>query len=113
MTPMGDTEPIHIYIPGDPADPRAVGDLPDEIIAHRGPALHPDDITVIDGIPVTSVSRTLIAMAEVADREELRACFAAAREQGLLDLERLAAARARVEWRPSLAMLDAVIAEFS
>jgi hypothetical protein len=110
---MDDTEPIHLYIPADPDDPRSGRDLPDGVIAHRGPELHPDDVTVVDGIPVTSVSRTLIDMAEVADRDELRAYFASAREQGLLDVERLGAARARVEWRPSLAMLDEVIAEFS
>ncbi len=110
---MDDTQPIHIYVAADPDDPRAERSLPEGVIAHRGPALHPDDVAVVDGIPVTSVSRTLIDMAEVADEDELRACFAAARERGLLDLERLAAARARVEWRPSLAMLDDVIAEFS
>ena len=47
------------------------------------------------------------------DAEELRGRFIAAREKGLLDLDQLAAARARVEWRPSLAMLDEIIAEFS
>ena len=110
---MDDTEPIHVYIAADPGDPRIGRDLPNGVVAHRGPELHPDDVTVIEGIPVTSVARTLIDMAEVADKDELRAYFASAREQGLLDLESLAAARARVEWRPSLAMLDDVIAEFS
>lgn len=110
---MDDAEPIHVYIPADPDDPRIDRDLPDGVIAHRGPAVHPDDIIVIDGIPVTSVSRTLIDMAEVADRDDLRAYFAASREQGLLDPAAIAAARARVEWRPSLAILDDVIAEFS
>lgn len=110
---MGEPEPIHIYIQADPTDPRRAHDLPDGVIAHRGPKLHPDDVTVIDGIPVTSVARTLIDMAEVVDRDELRECFAAAREQGLLDLDQIAAARARVEWRPSLATFDEVAAEFS
>ena len=41
-----------------------------------------------------------------------RACFARAREIGLLDPETLRAARARVEWRPSLETLDEVISEF-
>ena len=44
--------------------------------------------------------------------DELRAAFARARELGLLDPVALRAARARVEWRPSLAMLDEVIDEF-
>jgi hypothetical protein len=43
---------------------------------------------------------------------ELRAAFARAQEIGLLDPEAIHAARARVEWRPSLAMLDEVIDEF-
>ena len=44
--------------------------------------------------------------------DELRATFARAREIGLLDPEALRAARERVEWRPSLEMLDEVIEEF-
>lgn len=112
MTAMDDFEPIHVYIPADPTDPRAGRDFPDGVIVHFGPPLHPDDLTVVDGIPVTSVSRTLIDMAEEVEIDELRGMFASAREQGLLDPEEMAAARARVEWRPSLAMLDEVIAEF-
>jgi hypothetical protein len=44
--------------------------------------------------------------------DDLRATFARAKEIGLLDPEALRAARARVEWRPSLPMLDEVFAEF-
>ena len=61
---------------------------------------------------MTSVSRTLIDLAEILDADELRECLANARDRGLLDPEELARARAAVEWRPSLGMLDAVIAEF-
>jgi hypothetical protein len=61
---------------------------------------------------VTSVSRTLIDLAEVMEAAELRGCFERARELGLLDLEALAASRSRVEWRPSLAMLDEIITEY-
>lgn len=66
----------------------------------------------MDGIPVTSPARTLVDLAEVMDREELRATFRRARDIGLLDIEAVERARGRVEWRPSLAMLDEVIAEF-
>ena len=79
---------------------------------HRGPPLHPDDVTTLHGIRVTSPSRTLIDCAEFMTAAELRATFARARDIGLLDPEALRAARARVEWRPSLAMLDEVIDEF-
>ena len=83
------------------------------MIIHYVPELHPDDVCVVHGVPTTSPSRTLIDLADVMDETELRECFANARDLGLLDLDELAAARARVEWRPPLAMLDEVIAEFS
>ena len=110
---MSHPGPIHVYVPSDATDPRLDEACPEGVIVHRGPALHPDDLDVVRGIPVTSVSRTLIDLAEIVDEDELRAYFRSARDKGLLDLEKLAASRARVEWRPSLAMLDKVIAEFS
>jgi hypothetical protein len=79
---------------------------------HRVPPRHPDDLTTLHGIPVTSPSRTLIDLAEAMSAEELRAAFAGARAIGLLDPQALRAARARVEWRPSLEMLDEVIEAF-
>ena len=71
-----------------------------------------DDVTVHKGLPVTSPARTLVDAAEFSTREELRVIFHRAREIGLLDLEAVRASRSRVEWRPSLGMLDEVIAEF-
>ena len=82
------------------------------MVAHYTPDLHPDDVCVVGGIPATSPSRTLIDLAEVVSRDELRACLHRARELGLFDSEALAAARQRVEWRPSLRMFDEVLAEF-
>jgi hypothetical protein len=105
------SEPIDVYIPESATDPRTDTAIPGVRI-RRGPRLHPDDVTTVNGIPVTSPSRTLIDLAEVVTADELRASFARAREIGLLDPQALRAARARVEWRPSLAMLDEVIDEF-
>jgi hypothetical protein len=110
---VDEIEPIHVYIPGREDDPRRPADLPPGVIAHYGPPLHPDDLDVVDGIPVTSVARTLIDLAEVVDEAELRECFRGACKKGLLDLDQLSASRARVEWRPSLALFDRVAAEFS
>jgi hypothetical protein len=110
---VDEVEPIHIYVPGRADDPRHQADLPDGVVAHYGPPLHPDDVTIVDGLPVTSVGRTLIDLGEVVDQDELRGCFIRAREMDLLDLDELAAARARVEWRPSLSMVDEGIAEFT
>ena len=102
---------VDVYVAGCPDDPRKDTPIPGVEI-HRGPPLHPDDVTTVRGIPVTSPSRTLIDLAEVMTADELRVCFGRAREIGLLDPEARRAARARVEWRPSLEMLDEVIAEF-
>jgi hypothetical protein len=106
-----DIEPIHITLPSSGDDPRTQPSIPG-VVVHRVPALHPDDVTVIDGLPMTSPSRTLIDCAEIMSADELRATFARAREIGLLDPAALRASRKRVEWRPSLAMLDEIVAEF-
>lgn len=104
-------DPIHVTVPGSDDDPRQELSIPG-VVVHRGPPLHPDAVTTLDGIPVTSPSRTLIDCAECLPVAELRAMFARAKALGLLDPEALKAARARVEWRPSLVTVDALIDEF-
>jgi hypothetical protein len=111
--PPDDLYPIDVTVPGSNIDPRLEPPTPPGVVIHRVPELHPEDVVMHpSGIPVTSVSRTLIDLAEVMTREELHASFAAARARGLLDMKALRRSRERVEWRPSLAMLDAVIDEF-
>ena len=105
-------EPLHITIQGDTDDPRFQMEAPPGIIIHRSPPLHPDDLDEIDGIPVTSLARTLVDLAETSDMNELRAYFTQARAQGRLDIDAVRASAGRVEWRPSLPMLYEVIAEF-
>ena len=103
---------IHIYKPNSSADPREdLLDIPGVVI-HRGPPLHPEDMMVLDGIPVTSPARTLIDMAECSTPSELRELFIRAKILGLLNVAAVRRSRARVEWRPSLAMFDEVFAEF-
>jgi hypothetical protein len=104
--------PIDVTVPGSPEDPRTQT-APDGVVIHRVPHLHPDDVTTLHGIPITTPSRTLVDLAEVMDQDELRATFETARRRGLLDMDAVRASRARVEWRPSLPMLDQVIEEFS
>jgi hypothetical protein len=104
--------PIHITIQGDTRDPRSRVEAPPGVVIHRSPPLHPDDLDEIDGIPVTSFARTLVDLAEVSDQAELRSYFMQARAQGRLDTDAVRASAGRVEWRPSLPMLYAVIAEF-
>jgi hypothetical protein len=106
-------EPIHITVPASPDDPRRARRAPPGVVIHYVPELHPDDVCVHRGIRVTSPARTLIDCAEMTDREELRAMVREAFRLGIVDMEAIRASRARVEWRPSLAMFDEVIAEFS
>jgi hypothetical protein len=108
-----DLTPIDVTIPGSPDDPRDEAPAPEGVRIHRVPPLHPEEVvTLPSGLRVTSVARTLIDLAEELTRDELRDAFAAARRRGILDMHALRRSRARVEWRPSLAMLDSVIAEF-
>ena len=111
---MNADEPIHITIVGTDADPRAPDALDslEGLVVHRVPHLPPDDVTIVDGIPVTTVARTLVDLADEMSLDELRATFRCARERGLLDVAAVRASAARVEWRPSLAVLHAVVDEF-
>jgi hypothetical protein len=68
---------------------------------------------VVDGIPCTSIARTLVDCADIMTRAELRELFVSARRQGRLDVEAVRASAARVEWRPSLEMLHQLLDEFS
>jgi hypothetical protein len=109
----GEAHRVDVTVPGSALDPRLEGPAPPGIAIHRAPPLHPEEVVVLpSGLRVTSVARTLIDLAEELSADELREAFAAARERGLLDMGAVHRSRARVEWRPSLAMLDAVIAEF-
>src|SRR4051812_12384070 len=111
--PARQDPPIDVTIAGSLADPRCERPAPSGVRDHRVPHLHPEEIvTLPSGLRITSVARTLIDLAEDMGRDELREVFATARRRGLLDMEAVHRSRARVEWRPSLAMLDGVIAEF-
>jgi len=59
-----DDEPIYVTVPGSPDDPRATG-VPSGVVPRHMPALHPDDVTIVRGVPVTSLARTLVDLAEV------------------------------------------------
>ena len=67
---------------------------------------------MVDGIPCTSVARTLVDCAEEMTRDELRESAQNAERKGLLDIDAVRRSAARVEWRPSLQMLYEVIDEF-
>ena len=51
--------------------------------------------TIVDGIPVTSISRTLVDLADILPRAELREVFTTAKAKGLLDMRPSRRPRAR------------------
>jgi hypothetical protein len=47
--------------------------------------LHPEDVTVLDGIPITAPARTLLDLAEVVDERKLRYALSEALRRELTD----------------------------
>jgi len=72
---------------------------------HRVRHLHPDDCTVHEGIPVTTVARTLFDLAEVVRPREVERCFDEAERLRLLDLHAVDAVCARGHGRRGLKVL--------
>ena len=81
------------------------------ILFHNVRRLHPDDHAVLDGIPVTSVHRTLLDFAEVAKPQQLRLALEAADRLELLDGRKLDALYARIRGRRGTKLLKAAADE--
>lgn len=62
------------------------------IRVHRSRRLAPEDVTVHEGIPVTSVARTLIDLADVLPKQALKRAIDEAEYHRLLDMTSLLAA---------------------
>jgi predicted transcriptional regulator of viral defense system len=60
---------------------------PKGVVRHRARNLVEEDRSMVDGIPVTSVSRTLLDLAWKLRADQLRRMLARAEDLGLLDLE--------------------------
>ncbi len=59
------------------------------IRCHRCRTLEPEDATVVDHIPVTSVTRTIVDLAAILPLQRLRTVLEAAQRRELLDFRRL------------------------
>jgi hypothetical protein len=81
------------------------------IDVHRPRLIEPDECTIRDGIPVTTISRTLIDLAAVVSLKQLtRAWDASVREQHF-DLTDLVRVRSRFRRRRGLKHIDLLIAQ--
>lgn len=76
---------------------------------HRVKPLADDERTVVEGIPVTAVGRTLVDVASVLGRREIEQCVVAAERLNLITPEELASLPARYRLRPGMATLREVI----
>lgn len=81
------------------------------IVFHQSRLIHPDDRTEVDGIPVTSVARTLLDIAEVVPRRKLVYALEQAERLRVFDLTELEAVMARSRGRRGLKALTAAIKE--
>ncbi len=66
---------------------------------HRVEALAAADVTAIDGIPATTVARTLVDLAAVIDRGQLARAVGEAERRGVLDMVAVDAVAARLRTR--------------
>ena len=73
---------------------------------HRCIRLDARDVTVRNGIPVTTVARTIVDLAELLTAEQLANVLYEAAFRGLLDLEAVQAVAARLLGRHGLAVLE-------
>jgi very-short-patch-repair endonuclease len=78
--------------------------------AHRARRLDTADVTVKDGIPVTTVARTLVDLAEVLSSDRVLRAIREAEYLRLLDLDTLVAAVRRAHGRRRLGVLKQAIA---
>ncbi|NIQ52897.1 MAG: DUF559 domain-containing protein [Gammaproteobacteria bacterium] len=76
---------------------------------HRVRALPPDEVTRIDGIPVTNPVRTLLDLAGAVDRRDLERALARADRQGLAGRKKILALLARHPRRPGAGALRACL----
>jgi predicted transcriptional regulator of viral defense system len=78
------------------------------IIAHRA-TLRPDELTTRDGIPVTTVARTLLDLAAVLPRADVESAFHQAEYQHRTDVTSLDALVARYPTRRGIATIRRIL----
>lgn len=91
--------------------PRSGGRRPGMTI-HRSRRLHPDDRAVVDAVPVTSVARTIVDLAEVLDERRLAQAVHEAEVLRSFDLRAVGEALSRVPGRTGRHRLGRVLAGY-
>jgi very-short-patch-repair endonuclease len=78
---------------------------------HRARMLDPQDVTVVDGIPVTTVARVLLDQAERLSPQRLRTLLETTLRRDLFDLDQIMATIARNPGRQGIAPLTEALAD--
>jgi hypothetical protein len=79
------------------------------ITVHRCNRLDPRDVTIRNGIPVTTVARTIVDLAEVQTVQQVTNVMYEAAFRGVLDLDEVRAVAARLTGRRNLGVLEEAI----
>jgi very-short-patch-repair endonuclease len=80
------------------------------ICVHRARHLHPDDVTERDGIPVTTVARTLVDLTDILSEDRILRAMREAEFKRLLDHDSLKAAVERASGRRNARALKRAMA---
>ena len=96
----------------DVTTPRAGGRKHAGIDAHQS-ALDPKDITTLDGLPITTVARTALDLAEVVPQRHVERFLVAAEQQRLFDLHAFLDVLARHPGRHGQKPLRAALAAYA
>ncbi len=78
---------------------------------HRGAGLLPQDVEIVDGIPCTTVARTLLDVAEYGNEREVERLIDQAEVLRVLDMRAIVDVLARADGRRGAATLRAVLSE--
>jgi len=101
--PVAGSEPVDVTVV------RAHGGHRPGIRRHLADRLGDEEWTILDGIPVTTPTRTLVDLASMVGTRELEEAVARAEREGLLDREGLSASLARHRRRRGTTALRAVL----
>ncbi|MEA2156826.1 MAG: hypothetical protein QOE11_2966 [Solirubrobacteraceae bacterium] len=95
----------------DVTSPKRTGRMLDGITAHRGGTLTSGDIAAVDGIPTTTLARTLLDLAEVVPRRQVERAIDRAEILRVLDAKAIGDVLERANGRRGATILQGVLEE--
>ncbi len=100
----GDKAVTHVSVPNRDGSRGSAG-----VRVHRKTTLAPDERTVIEGLPVTTVSRTLVDLGDVVPAAQVRRAFINAEQARVLDMRTVEASLSRALRLPGARTLREIL----